>query len=254
MNKSGYLNNGSYSSGRTMVIAHRGASALAYHENTLEAFQIAIDLHVDMVEFDVRRTRDNVLIVYHDPAIDGHIIYEMTYNRINDIASRSGYRVPALEEVLDLCKGKIKLDIELKESGYERRVIDMVKQRYGYGEFSIKSFKDRVSYNVKAIDPKIRTGLLLGRENVGFGVRLNEYFPERRMKKCSADFVSPHYLLCTREYVKRLQKKSIPIYVWTVNDRKIMKKLIRQGVTAIISDRPDVLNNVIISDILKKDR
>ena len=178
MNKSGYLNNGSYSSGRTMVIAHRGASALAYHENTLEAFQIAIDLHVDMVEFDVRRTRDNVLIVYHDPAIDGHRIYEMTYNRINDIASRSGYRVPALEEVLDLCKGKIKLDIELKESGYERRVIDMVKQRYGYGEFSIKSFKDRVSYNVKAIDPKIRTGLLLGRENVGFGVRLNEYFPE----------------------------------------------------------------------------
>ena len=51
MNKSGYLNNGSYSSGRTMVIAHRGASALAYHENTLEAFQIAIDLHADMVEF-----------------------------------------------------------------------------------------------------------------------------------------------------------------------------------------------------------
>ena len=118
----------------------------------------------------------------------------------------------------------------------------MVKQRFGYGEFSIKSFKDRVSYNVKAIDPRIRTGLLLGRENAGLGVRLNEYFPGRRMKKCGADFISPHYLLCTREYIRRMQKKNIPLYVWTVNDRKVMKKLIRQGVTAIISDRPDVCN------------
>ena len=46
----------------TMVIAHRGASALAPHENTLEAFQIAIDLKADMVEFDVRKTSDNILI------------------------------------------------------------------------------------------------------------------------------------------------------------------------------------------------
>lgn len=254
MSISGHLGSGFNNNRKTMVIAHRGASALAYHENTLEAFQIAIDLHADMAEFDVRRTRDNVLIVYHDPAIDGHRIGDMTYNRINDIASRSGYRVPMLEEVLDLCRGKIKLDIELKESGYERQVVDMVKQRFGYGEFSIKSFKDRVSYNVKAIDPRIRTGLLLGRENAGLGVRLNEYFPGRRMKKCGADFISPHYLLCTREYIRRMQKKNIPLYVWTVNDRKVMKKLIRQGVTAIISDRPDVLNNVIISDILKGNR
>ena len=108
----------------TMVIAHRGASALAPHENTLEAFQIAIDLKADMVEFDVRKTSDNILIVFHDETIDGRKIGDMTYNRINDIASKEGYRVPTLDEVLELCSGKICLDIELKESGYERRVID----------------------------------------------------------------------------------------------------------------------------------
>ena len=58
----------------TMVIAHRGASALAPHENTLEAFQIAIDLKADMVEFDVRKTSDNILIVFHDGTIDGRKI------------------------------------------------------------------------------------------------------------------------------------------------------------------------------------
>lgn len=111
----------------TMVIAHRGASALAPHENTLEAFQIAIDLKADMAEFDVRKTSDNILIVFHDGTIDGRKIGDMTYNRINDIASKEGYRVPTLDEVLKLCSGKICLDIELKESGYERRVIDLVK-------------------------------------------------------------------------------------------------------------------------------
>ena len=71
----------------TMVIAHRGASALAPHENTLEAFQIAIDLKADMAEFDVRKTSDNILIVFHDGTIDGRKIGDMTYNRINDITS-----------------------------------------------------------------------------------------------------------------------------------------------------------------------
>ena len=225
----------------TKVIAHRGASALAEHENTLEAFQIAIALRADMLVFDVRRTSDNVLIAYHDPAIDGKRICDLTYNRINDIARQEGYRVPTLVEVLDMCKGKIHLDIELKESGYERRVIELVKARFGYGEFSIKSFKDRVSYNVKAIDPKITTGLLVGREHAGLGVRLNEYFPERRLRRCRADFISPHYLLCTREFVSRMRRKNIAVYVWTVNEEKEMKRLLKLSVDGIITDRPDVI-------------
>ena len=66
----------------TMVIAHRGASALAPHENTLEAFQIAIDLKADMVEFDVRKTSDNILIVFHDGTIDGRKIGHTTGSTI----------------------------------------------------------------------------------------------------------------------------------------------------------------------------
>ncbi len=226
---------------RTLAIAHRGASALAEHENTLESFQIAMDLGADMVEFDVRKTSDDALIVYHDPTIDGKRVRDLTYNRINDIARQDGYRVPKLVEVLDLCRGKIHLDIELKESGYERSVVTLVKERYGYNEFSIKSFKDKVPYNVKSIDPRIRTGLLLGKENAGLGVRLNEYFPARRLKRCKADFVSPHYLLCTREYVRRLKREGYPVFVWTVNDEKIMDRMLALHVDGIISDRPDLL-------------
>lgn len=149
--------------------------------------------------------------------------------------------MPTLDEVLELCSGKICLDIELKESGYERRVIDLVKGRFGYGEFSIKSFKDKVSYNVKAIDPRIKTGLLVGKKKAKLGVRLNEYFPERRMRRCKADFISPNYLLCTKKFVKRMKRKHIPVYVWTVNDPHWMRRMCRLGVDAVITDRPDIM-------------
>ncbi len=226
---------------RPLTIAHRGASALAEHENTLESFQIAIDIGADMVEFDVRKTSDDVLIVFHDSAIDGKKVRDLTYNRINDITRRLGYRVPKLVEVLDLCQGKIHLDIELKESGYERPVVNLVKERYGYNEFSIKSFKDKVSYKVKSIDPRITTGLLIGKDKAGLSVRLNEYFPARRLKRCKADFVSPHYLLCTREFVRRMKREGYRVFVWTVNNEKIMDRMIALRADGIISDRPDLL-------------
>jgi glycerophosphoryl diester phosphodiesterase len=226
------------------IIAHRGASWKNGRGNTLEAFQLAIDIKADMVEFDVRKTSDNVLIVYHDSTLDGKKISDLTYNRINDLAKKENYSVPKLEEVLKLCKGKIALDIELKESGYERHVINQVKEMFGYGEFSIKSFKDKVSYNVKSIDPRIRTGLLLGKEHAKCDTRINEFFPMRRIRRCKADFVSPHYLLATPGFVRRMKARNIPVYVWTVNDPHEMKKLSRLKVEAIITDRPEIMMKV----------
>ena len=64
------------------VIAHRGGSGLGGVENTMDAFVNAIKLGVDMVEFDVRRTKDNALIVIHDSEIDGRKISEMTFDEI----------------------------------------------------------------------------------------------------------------------------------------------------------------------------
>ena len=55
----------------TAIIAHRGASALATHENTLEAFQIAINMQADFAEFDIRQTKDHQLIVFHNPDLNG---------------------------------------------------------------------------------------------------------------------------------------------------------------------------------------
>ena len=72
-------------------------------------------------------------------------------------------------------------------------------------------------------------------------MRFNEYFPVRRLKRCKADFVSPHYLLCTGEFVRRMKREGYPVFVWTVNDEKIMDRMIALHADGIISDRPDIL-------------
>ncbi|MCR4717147.1 MAG: glycerophosphodiester phosphodiesterase [Lachnospiraceae bacterium] len=263
---------------KPLIIAHRGASALAEHENTIESFEIAIDCGADMVEFDIRKTLDGKLIVFHDSYIykeehmrfvpkvkttlfkskayyrarkspyKGKKISELSYERINKIAGRQGYRVPLLSEVLELCKGKIRLDVELKESGFEAEAIDAIVNEFGYSydDFTIKSFVDEVSENVKRIDPNITTGLLVGRSVLTIGERLSEIFPLRRLKKCKADFISPVYFYCNPLYLASLRRKGYPIYIWTVNEEGIAIKLSRYDIAGIITDQPDTINHKIL--------
>jgi len=223
----------------TAIIAHRGASALATHENTLEAFQIAINLQADFAEFDIRRTKDHQLIAFHNPDLNGTDIRQLTYGEICRITGTHGYRVPLLQEVLELCRGKIKLDIELKETGYEQKIIDLVERYYDYSDYMMKSFIDRSVLRIKEIDPNIKARLLIGTPRNTIIHRLNEYFPLHRLHVCKADFISPHFQFVTREFLLRMHLHRKEVYAWTVNDIAKMSKLIRKGVDGIITDRPD---------------
>ena len=110
---------------RPLVIAHRGASHY-HHENTMEAFEAAVDMQAEMMEFDVHRTNDGVLVVHHDPDIGGDLISKMFHEVVSKKTSDSGYEIPTLETVLQYCKDKVPVDIELKENGYEEQVLDTV--------------------------------------------------------------------------------------------------------------------------------
>lgn len=224
---------------QTQIIAHRGASFLAQNDNTLEAFSLAIDIGADYVEFDIRRTRDHNLIVFHDDTIDNRKISDMTYEQLCRRTLAKGYKVPLLIDVLSLCKGKIKLDIELKEAGYEDSVISLVKQFFDYEDYMMKSFIDNAVAKIKAIDPGIRAGLLLGMANGSVRRRIHEYFPERRLHSCHADFVSPHYQIATPMFIHRMHLRRYKVYVWTINDAALIGKYISRGADGIITDKPD---------------
>jgi len=222
----------------TKIISHRGRTSKKSVDNTLESVNNAIDLKIDMVEVDIRRTKDSQIICFHDLEIDGKVINELHYSEIIEINSQ----IPTLEQVLWSAKDKIDIEIELKESGYEKEVISMVLDYFGYNHFVMKSFDTSVVRKIKNIDEKIATGLLLGSSfsfSQFFSV-IKESITCEAFDHSGADFVAPYYKLFHAGWFFRFSRRKIPIQVWTVNDEEVIRTLINQQVHSIVTDVPEI--------------
>ena len=225
---------------KKLIIAHRGAPGYV-KENTIESFEKAMALGADMIEFDVRRTKDNVLIVYHDGLIQGKPIKGLTYEEVSQIARNQGFDIPTVEEVLKCSRGKIKLDVELKEEGFEKEIVELLSRYFKEDQFVITSFNDSSLKSIKDNYPEIKVGLLLGKFKPPLLMRISEFFPMKRCKKANADFLVAHWKLLRVGFLERAQRSHKPVFVWTVNDEKMMWKLFNdKRVYAIITDKPDV--------------
>ena len=225
-----------------LIIAHRGAPRYA-KENTIESFEKATILGADMIEFDVRRTKDNVLIAYHNKLIQGHPVKDLTYEGISQKARNQGFDIPTVEEVLKWSRGKIKLDVELKEEGYEKKVVELLSKYFEEDQFVITSFNDASLRVIKERYPDIKTGLILGRGIPPYRIltRLQEFFSIKRCKKAKADFLVAHLELLWAGFLERARRRHLPVFVWTVNDKKMIWKLLHdRRVYGIITDKPDL--------------
>lgn len=226
---------------KPLIIAHRGASGLVEFGNTMEAFEKAIEVGAPMMEFDVRKTKDQQLVCFHDPEINGKRISGLTYKEIVQYSRQRGFTPPLVKNVLQFSRDKIQLDIELKERGYETQVVDLVREHLEYSEFIIKSFHDSTVRTIKEYDPNIHVGLLLGKSAFNFGItRILELFPEYRIRNTRADFVSPNYRLLHFCFLERMHVLGKNALVWTVNEKNRMKHLLNKGVDGLITDRPDI--------------
>ena len=222
----------------TKIISHRGRTSKNSEDNSLQAVDDAIDLGVDMVEVDVRRTKDSQIICFHDLEIGGIPIANLNYSEIIEMNSQ----IPTLEQVLWLAKDKIEIDVELKESGYERDVITMVLDYFEYDSFTMKSFNLDIVKAIKEINQKIHTGMLLGSSYSfnQFLLIINESFTCSNFNETRADFISPYYKIFEAGWLLRFSKKQIPIQLWTVNDKELLRTLINQEVHSIITDVPEL--------------
>ena len=147
-----------------MIIAHRGFVDNC-RENTLEAYRKAIEVGADAIELDIRKTKDNILILFHDRAINEQPINQLTYEEINSLAVNGGFRVPTLVETLTLVQGKIKLDVELKEKGYETEVVALILEYLPIDRFIVTSFQPQSLSSIKSDYPQVKTGLILDKKN-----------------------------------------------------------------------------------------
>jgi len=223
-----------------VIIAHRGASRVK-RENTLEAFETAVEMGADGIEFDVRRTKDGIFVVHHDASLKGEAVplSQMAYSEIDKAAIRAGFHLPRLDEVLDIFGRRAVLNIELKEQGYEGDVIPFIRERTDSARIFITSFIDETIRQTKSAWPEVRTGLILGVDPpASIGVRISELLPKDRLSRCGADFAAPHFRLLRFGLMRRMQKAGYPVWVWTVDDPRLARSLADRGAAAIITNWP----------------
>jgi glycerophosphoryl diester phosphodiesterase len=211
-----------------LVVAHRGAWGRA-PQNSLAALEDAISTGCEMVELDVRRTRDGELVALHDARVRGTAVRQLDYAELR--ARLGPDEAPRLAEMVQLAAGRIALDVELKEHGYVEQVVDALAQ-IGPSDYVVTSFLDAVLTAVKQAAPAVRTGLLVGPP--GGARRL-----EPRLHATGADFLAPHAGLARAGLLAWAASRGMASYVWTVNDRRSLRALAGDArVAALITDRP----------------
>jgi glycerophosphoryl diester phosphodiesterase len=228
-----------------LISAHQGNCGVGGLP-TPERYRRAIDLGVDFVEFDVRRTVDGQYVIYHDPQTP--LGRGMAETSIAEFRAEVGADALELSELLEMAKGRVGLHVDLKEVGYEADIVRRVLADFAESEFVITSLEDVSIRAIKERYPTVRAGLSLGRDLDHatvwhwLAIRLSELFPARRLKACRADFVAVHKRLATLRVLDYCARKKIPAWVWTVEDERDTARFWPDPrVAVVITNRPDLV-------------
>ena len=251
-----------HSASRILVHGHRGARAM-YPENTIPAFKYAIGIGVDVLEMDVAVTKDNVLVISHDPHINGEIctgphpgiaIHELTLAELRDYDCGAlknphfpkqhpvpGTRVPTLDEVLSLGEGNtVQFNIETKSfpdhpeltpppDVFSKMMLDVIRKHKVESRSIVQSFDFRTLRAMKRLAPGIRLAALWEGEARPFVDIAREG---------EAGIISPAFKLVTPEQVKASHAANLEVVPWTADTPQDWQRLIDAGVDAIITDDP----------------
>ena len=234
-----------------VITYHRGYSSRA-PENTMAAFETALEHGSPRIELDVQMTADGVAVVTHDTSLrrcTGYNanIYDLTYAQVQQLdAGRwfhrqfTGTYIPTLEEVLALCKGKAELNIEIKPSTFtptlEAETVRLI-HAYDYGaDCVVTSQSYETLYKVKELDPDITTGYILA-----LGVGTYYDLP-------AADFFSVESTFITAGMVQQIHLRGKTISAWTINRQQDAEKLLQLGVDDLITDKPEIIAPLLARD------
>ena len=231
---------------KPLVIAHRGASA-ERPENTLSAFELAVQQAADMIETDLHRTRDGAVVIVHDErlaGLDGRgEIADATLAEVRALDAGGGARIPTLDEVLDRFGSRVAFNLELKRGtrgdypGLERLALDAVAPRALLGRTLFSSFYDSVLTRLRALAPEARIGLLLSRRHPHAALE--------RARALGAEAIHPEAALVEPDLVERAHAAGLAIYAFTVDDAGEMRRLLAMGVDGLFSNHPDRLRAVV---------
>ena len=238
-----------------LVTAHRGFSGDA-PENTLAAFKKAMEVDSDMIELDVRFSKDGQIVVMHDDTLDRTTngrgkVSDYTLKELKQFDAGSwfapqfsGEPIPTLVEVLELAKGKIPVNIEIKDESPSRykitdlaaRALQEVKKAGMAGQVIFSSFYPSSLEQIKERDPRIWVALLYHRD----WNSLREVTGGRAFSA-----VNLRHSFLTREKIGRIHQEGMKVNTYTVNSEEEMERFIRWGVDGIITNHPDKLIQIL---------
>ncbi len=235
----------------TQISSHRGNSHIA-PENTIPALEQAIIAESDYAEIDIRQTKDHILVLMHDSNLKrtsglNQRLSNMTYAQLNELDVGSWFnkdfintKIPTLEETLEYCKGRIKLNIELKISGtetdVEQQLVDLIVKYNFEDQCVISSSKYSSLIKIKEINQNIKTGYILS------AVYGNFYNTEY------LDFFSIRSSYINKNVVDNVHAAGKEIYAWTVNNTSELFRMKSLGVDCIITDNPTHAREIIYRD------
>jgi len=229
---------------KCLNIAHRGATAY-FPDNTLLAFQKAIEIGADAIELDVHLSSDGEIMVIHDEQIDrttnglGYV-NQFSLEQLQSFQVGEVEKISTLTEVFDLVNRQCLINIELKSYETAQKVVALIEhyvseKNWKYVDFLVSSFDWNALKAVHSLNTNIQLGVLTTADlelALDFAVTINAYA------------VHPHFSLLTKESCNVIRQKNLLIFTWTVNEVDEIKRVLRLGVDGIISDYPDRISAI----------
>ena len=232
------------------IIAHRGVHT-EFAENSIRAFQHAIDLGADAVELDVRLTRDLVPIVYHyfyleESAGLGGTVFSYTWEELQRAqalrgASVPGCHIPLFRQVLETIGGRIGLEIEIK--GPEPECVDIIATvlqdyRHLWDSFELTSYEPALLLAMQTRCPGVPTDLLLPRSESWMKPDVVTHLAIHRSRMTRARAVHLHPTQLSSQAVTAIRAAGVDVHAWDVNDETALGLTMELGIPRVCTDRP----------------
>ncbi len=223
-------------------IAHRGGAKLN-PENTMAAFEKAIQLGCDGFELDIHFSLDHDLVVIHDDTLDrtSHtpgVVHEMTMTQLK----AADPSIPSLREALRAARGHCQVLVEIKHpakgpryNGLEAVLLKQLAEEKMLDQVVVISFERQSLKLLREQDPSIQTGLLVG----------GQTDVPAAQKELGCNWIAPHHGVVDRDYVDKAHALGLRVNTWTVNDEVSMRRMLEAGCDSITSDRPDLLKQIL---------
>jgi len=243
-----------------LIIGHRGNSGVA-PANTMESIRQAIALGVDMIEIDVRQTRDGVLILIHNDTLDETTngkgpVSAMDYADIKELDAGSwkdkryaGERIPTLMEALDFARGKVYLSLDLKDDTVIPAMLNAIEDSDMVDKVVICGCCEPQAKAIWNINKDITVALNTDTQLDKLAKREGkmDFIREYIHRACRGRFAALNvsYGFVTEELVYRAHLRGLPVWTWTVDNIRDMEHLINVGVDAIYSNFPERLLQIV---------